>query len=781
MILNRHGEKEQPFFDLLKEISYDLILNNYPEEVDSEIDDALRRIARFFHVERCSLGELDETGTSLHLMHTFLDKGGGTLQESYTRDQFPWLDKNLRKGKMVIIPHPSELPKEALKEKAYWDKHGLKSVLIIPLMPRGKWIGTFALASVAEEKLWSKQIIHHLSLTAQIFATIMVYKRTYLALQNAEMRYRLIADTSIAWVYLERPDGSIAYVSPSVVRITGYQSSEIIKNPRLLVSIIVAEDQEIWEKHATESHEAITLPFIEYRIYHKDGTTRWIAHTCQKLMDDQGNHLGVRVSNWDITERKQAEEALRISQGSLAEAQRIAHLGNWDWNIVTNQLDWSDEIYRIFGLKPQEFGATYEAFLASVHPEDRKHVQCAVDRALKDPAYHYSIEHRVVRRDGSQRVVHERGEVTFNQHHKPIRMIGTVQDITERKQMEEKLERQLAEISALEKRLESENIYLRREVRLHAKQDEILGRSPAIRKVLTRIAQVAPTDSAILIQGETGTGKELIAQAIHNMSKRKKRLMVKVNCASLPAALIESELFGREKGAYTGALSQQIGRFELAHNGTIFLDEVGELTPELQVKLLRVLQEGEFERLGSPKTIKVNVRVIAASNKNLTEAVAQGTFREDLYYRLNVFPIHVPPLRERREDINLLVWNFVNEFAEKMNKETPAISQKTMEMLEYYDWPGNVRELRNVIEYAMIILKNKILHVHLPEKPTVEHKNVTLEENERRYITSILRKTNWRIKGKNGAASLLGLKPSTLYTKMNKLGIPTAKKGRNNV
>jgi formate hydrogenlyase transcriptional activator len=301
-----------------------------------------------------------------------------------------------------------------------------------------------------------------------------------------------------------------------------------------------------------------------------------------------------------------------------------------------------------------------------------------------------------------------------------------------------------------------------------------VGQSHEIEKVLAKAQQVASTDSTVLIQGETGTGKELLARLIHNLSQRKVRPLVTVNAASLSPTLIESELFGREKGAYTGALTKQIGRFELADGSSLFLDEIGDLAPELQVKLLRVLQEGTFERLGSPKPIHANVRIIAATNRDLEEAVRQGTFREDLYYRLAVFPIHMPPLRERKDDISPLIKFFVNEFAEKMGKRIQHIPRKTIEALQRYSWPGNVRELRNVIERAVIVSTNDILNVELAQLKTgTMSRIITLKEAECAHIMEVLEKTGWRIKGLGGAAELLGLKPSTLYSPMSRLGIPT--------
>ena len=289
--------------------------------------------------------------------------------------------------------------------------------------------------------------------------------------------------------------------------------------------------------------------------------------------------------------------------------------------------------------------------------------------------------------------------------------------------------------------------------------------------------QVARIDSSVLLLGETGTGKELLARAIHRMSLRKDRTLVTVNCASLPPTLIESELFGREKGAYTGAMTKMIGRFEIANGSTLFLDEIGELPFDLQSKLLRVLEEGNFERLGSTKPLHVNVRIIAATNRDLEHDVKNGKFRQDLFYRLNVFPIVIPPLRERPEDIPLLVQAFVKEFQKKMRKEIESIPKKTMQALQSYSWPGNVRELRNVIEHAMILNKGKTLDVHVPKHTYPETAATgTLENMERRHIVAVLEKTGWRIAGQGGAAEVLGLKRTTLQAKMKKLGIKRSNK-----
>jgi len=328
-------------------------------------------------------------------------------------------------------------------------------------------------------------------------------------------------------------------------------------------------------------------------------------------------------------------------------------------------------------------------------------------------------------------------------------------------------------------KLSEERLYLQDEIRTEYNFEEIIGESRALKMILEQLQTVAPTDSTILILGETGTGKELIARAIHNLSGRRERTLVKVNCAAIPTGLLESELFGHEKGAFTGAIAQRVGRFELAHRGTIFLDEVGDIALELQPKLLRVLQEQEFERLGSARTIRVDVRLVAATNADLAYKVAQNQFRSDLYYRLNVFPVVIPPLRERREDIPLLVRYFAQKYARRMKKPIEAIPTKAMTTLSEYHWPGNVRELENFIERAVILSPGADLHVPLSElKPLTGNATngaKTLEGIEREHILKILRQTNWIIGGRSGAATQLGMQRSTLQSRMKKLGIARPK------
>jgi formate hydrogenlyase transcriptional activator len=310
--------------------------------------------------------------------------------------------------------------------------------------------------------------------------------------------------------------------------------------------------------------------------------------------------------------------------------------------------------------------------------------------------------------------------------------------------------------------------------------EQIIGNSPALESVLEQVEQVAPTDSTVLIEGETGTGKELIARAIHNLSARCGRPFIKLNCAAIPFDLLESELFGHERGAFTGAIAQKVGRFEMADKGTLFLDEVGDIPPGLQPKLLRVLQEQEFERLGSTRTQQVNIRLVAATNRNLAGMVKRGEFRSDLYYRLNVFPIPLPPLRARSDDIPALVEHFVEIYSHRMDKQIEHISPETMAALTSYQWPGNIRELQNFIERSVIVTSGNVLRPPLASlKAAAETESqgaITLEQAEREHIRKILEQTRWVVAGPNGAAARLGIKRSTLYFRMQKLGISRAKK-----
>ena len=468
--------------------------------------------------------------------------------------------------------------------------------------------------------------------------------------------------------------------------------------------------------------------------------------------------------------RKRADHQLRESEMQLSMATNAAGAGLWIMDLDTGHVWVTPKTRELFHFAP-DAGLNVGSFYEVMHPEDRERVKQAVQQAIQSREYLRS-EYRIVLPDGNVRWIVALGRSFSKTPGLPERLMGVSIDITARKEMEGRLQEQLKEIERLKLQLEQENIYLRDEIMLQHRHEEIVGRSAAMKKVLAQVEQVAGAEATVLLQGETGTGKELLARTIHNLSNRKERPLITINCAVLPPTLIETELFGRERGAYTGAMTRMAGRFELADRSTLFLDEIGELSLDLQVKLLRVLEEGRFERLGSSKSLQINVRIIAATNRDLAQEVGAGRFRKDLYYRLNVFPISIPPLRERSEDVPPLVWAFAKQYEKKMGKRIDRIPRKDMDAMQRYPWPGNARELRNIVEHAMITSTGETLRLRPPQRESKEISTTgNLEDVERLHVLRILEKTGWRVTGKGGAAEILGMKRTTLQSKMKKLGI----------
>jgi formate hydrogenlyase transcriptional activator len=498
-----------------------------------------------------------------------------------------------------------------------------------------------------------------------------------------------------------------------------------------------------------------------------------VFHHIRDWSDEEVGHLQLVAQVFaNALDRKKKEQELRESETRLSLAAFSAGIGFWVLEGETGSMWGTEKTRELLGFPPGD-RVNIDMLFNAIHPEDRKRIREIVERSLQT-GENIDIEYRIVHPDGRTHWIAFRGRRPSASLEEQTQLMGVSFDVSERKKAEEELRNSLEEIERLKDLLYAEADFLKGELRQFHGHTEILGESDAIGNVIRRIQQVSETNATVLITGETGTGKELVARAIHGLSKRKDRAMVKVDCASLPSGLIESELFGRERGAYTGALTRQIGRFQLAHQSTIFLDEIGELPLDVQSKLLRVLDAGEFEPLGSPKTVKVNVRIIAATNRDLDKATREGRFREDLYFRLKVFPIVVPPLRERSEDIPLLVWNFVRKFSAEMGKNIRNVRKQTMLALQHHSWPGNVRELRNFIEHALIAATGDTLSLELPSTglPDAGSGRMTLAHAEHHHIRSVLELTGWRIKGSGGAAELLGIKPSTLYAKMKKLEIP---------
>ncbi len=618
---------------------------NIPSErIDSEIEDAERRICEFLAIDVATLWQWEEVASgAFALTHLFNANGDQAPPERRIDAIYPWARQQMLLGRVVAFSSPNDLPPEAARDRESLQRFGIKSGLILPLsVGGGATIGIFGLETVRAERDWPDDLKKRLQLVAQVFANALA--------------------------------------------------------------------------------------------------------------------------------RKRADQALIDSGEQLALAAEAGEVGIWVRDYTHNRILGSEKWHRLFGFPPGS-EVSLDDFMQRIHADDHEQVERAILRTMKERV-DYAAEFRLVLPDGRMRWIMSRGRIQEAANGKPPRMLGAAIDITERKLLEGQLIDHLQEIEELKQRVEQENTYLQEEIGLLVEHADIVGKSAAIKQVLVRASQVAGTDATVLLMGETGTGKELLARAIHKMSRRKERTLVTVNCASLPATLIESELFGREKGAYTDALTKMVGRFELADGSTLFLDEIGEVPLEVQSKLLRVLEEGQFERLGSTKTLHANVRIIAATNRDLGRFVQEGKFRQDLYYRLNVFPLVVPPLRERPEDIPLLVWTFVREFEMKIGKRIDRISSKSMDSMQRYPWPGNVRELRNMIEHGMIVSTGNTLTVNLPQDDlSGKNKASDLDSIERSHILKVLTGSGWRIGGKSGAAEVLGLQRTTLQSLMKRLGI----------
>jgi PAS domain S-box-containing protein len=591
---------------------------------------------------------------------------------------------------------------------------------------------------------------------------------------STRIEERLVIHTTPALIHTALPDGNIDFFNRRWLEYLGL-TLEDVQGWRWTAAIHPEDVAGIVEKWRRSL--ATGEPFeAETRVRRADGAYRWFLHRKVALRDKSGKIVKWYGSSIDIEDRKQAEDALRRSEAYLAEAQQLSHTGSFGWNPSTGEIFWSEETYRITGydrsLKP-----ALDLVFQRVHPDDLALVRQTLDRGAQGGT-DLNFEHRLLMPDGSTKYVHVIGRSLKNESG-CSEFVGSVMDITAARCSQRELEDALQEIAVLKDQLFKENIALREEIGQTSMFEEIVGGSPLLKVVLARVAKVAPTDSTVLINGETGTGKELIARAIHKRSQRSGRAFVKVSCAAIPHSLIASELFGHEKGSFTGALQRRLGRFELADGGTIFLDEVGELPAETQIALLRVLQEREFERVGGNQSIPADVRVIAATHRDLPAAVISGSFRSDLFYRINVFPIELPPLRERKEDIPMLVRYFIDRYARKAGKRIRSVSNKTLELLQSYPWPGNIRELQNVIERSIIVcdtenfsvdeswlsrepLCARSLNQALPEKLTIEEKTM---------IETALAQTRGQVAGPYGAAARLGMPASTLESKIKSLKI----------
>jgi len=581
-------------------------------------------------------------------------------------------------------------------------------------------------------------------------------------LRTSESKYRHLVDTTPAFVHTALPNGELDFLNRGWVEYVGIPLTDLLGWG--WTSQIHPEDVEAFVDRWLASVRSGEPFLAESRVRRADGEYCWFMHHKEPLRNELGEIVKWYGSSIDIQERKTAEEKVREQETELRQILDLTpqHIG-----VV------APDGSRLYANRTslEYFGITLEQWSAPgvvhelVHPEDREQFLYEGNkRFFQGKAYEF--EARLLRHDGEFRCFLFRLTPLRDECGHITRWYGTATDIEDRKRAEEEIRK--------------ENIALREEIIKTSMFEEIVGNSNALVQVLNLVRKVAPTDSTVLVTGETGTGKELIARAIHKASKRADRAFVSVNCAAIPQSLIASELFGHEKGAFTGATQRRLGRFELAEGGTIFLDEVGELPPETQVALLRVLQEHEFERVGGSRSIKTNVRMIVATNRDLQAAIATGEFREDLFYRLNVFPIEIPPLRKRKEDIPLLVQYFIDRYARELSKNIRNISKETLDLFQSYTWPGNIRELRNVIERSVIVCESESFSVDeswisrqpLPTSPPNQRElRQMVAAREREEIEAALTESGGRVFGPSGAAARLGIARSTLESKIKTLKI----------
>src|ERR1700730_5730428 len=717
-------------------------------------------------------------------------------------------------------------------------------------------------------------------------------KRAEEALRKSEERWRSVFENSAIGVALTDLNARYLVTNHVYQTIVGYTEEEL----RTLdfLSVTHEDYREANWALITELVEGKRRQFqIEKKYRRKDGSLVWVSNNVSLVPGTERAPRFIMALSEDITQRKRAEEKLRRSEADLLEAQRLSHTGSLKHDIASGRVTVSPEVYRIYGVRPDEAESNAEFWLNRTHPEDAKRIQelfeeCEIQKT------DYEADHRIVLPDGAVKHLHAIGHPLVNEEGDLVEFFGTVMDVTTAKQAEEKIRQSESELRQIlelapqhvyvlwsdpdpthlyanpaaldylgltfeewrtydrrrlchpddwervmseaqgkfssgllhetqlhalrndgkyrwfllrwtpirdeqgrltrwyaaatdieerkqtEQRLRNENVALREEIDKASMFEQIVGTSVPLQMVLARISKVAPTDSSVLITGETGTGKELVARAIHRRSQRSSRAFVSVNCAAIPRDLIASELFGHEKGAFTGATQRRLGRFELAEGGTIFLDEIGELPAETQIALLRVLQEHEFERVGGAGSMRTNVRVIAATNRDLEAGIAAGVFRSDLFYRLNVFPIEVPPLRERRQDIPVLVEYFIDRYARKAGKSFQAVNKKSLDLLQSYSWPGNIRELQNVIERSVIVCETETFSVDeswLSRRPSATEPKVQVDfseklaAQEKEMIEAALRETKGRVFGPSGAAAKLGMPGTTLDSKIKSLKI----------
>jgi formate hydrogenlyase transcriptional activator len=811
-------KKRLHFEQLLSDLSARFI-NIAPDQADLEIQSALRQILEFFQVDRCGLIRVSLKDSFFRITHVAYAPDIPPVPENADLpiQLFPWVsEKIIQRKEVVAFTTRDELPRAAAVDRQTYEGMEIRSALNIPISVGAAVDYIISINAVRKEFVWPQDYIPRLRLLGEILVNTLMLAQTRRQLKERLRFEGLISDLSAGFVNIS-PGDVHAEINKWLQRITEFFDSDrctiglFSEDGTQLMSAFeyhregvepapdsLAKDQMPWylaqltqgkpvvmnrladlpseaqqERQLCRAKSMQSLLSIPMVIGQKAlGSCVLVSVKAERVWPEDLVHRMRLIAEVfaNALVRRRSEEVLRESEARLNLAATSAEAGLWILEIASGHIWATAKARELYGFTPDQ-ELNFEDFILRVDPGDRERIRRRVEQTML-AREDFREEYRITHPDGAIRWLDARGRPYYNPSGEPERLMGVSLDISERKKMEEELRQRLRDIEQLKQQLEKENLYLREEIELQNVHEEIVGRSRAMKQILAQVEQVARTDATVLIEGETGTGKELLARAVHRLSARKDRPLVTVNCASLPPTLIESELFGREKGAYTGALTRMTGRFEVADGATLFLDEIGDLPQDVQAKLLRVLEQGRFERLGSTTPLQVNVRIIAATNRDLARDVAEGKFRKDLYYRLNVFPISVAPLRERPEDIPLLVWAFVRQYEKKMGKRIDHIPRKTMEDLQHYPWPGNARELRNVVEHAMIVCSGKTLTVRAPRMTSPEiSSNLSLEDVERRHILGVLQKSGWRLTGPGGAAGVLGLKRTTLQSKMKKLGI----------
>ncbi len=771
--------------DALFRVSRAINVYRDPEELFRVLATELRQVVDFDFV---ALFLYDEATNKVQ--NALLETVGGppfAIPPDFPAEEtITWWVYHHQQAVLISSPDPDE-ERRFPKMMELFRSSGVQSGCILPLTTAYRRLGSLSFGA-RHTSAYSPADIRYLSLVAEQVALavatamdITERKQAEDELRKQKAHFEKLFDLAPEAIVLRDLENRVLKVNREFTNLFGFTAEEAVG--RNINDLIVPGES--WKesetlRYALKCGERVNAELVRRR---KDGSRLDVSFVAAPVCVN-GSAPEIYGIYRDITERKQAEEALKRSQAYLSEGQRLSHTGSWARSVSTEEVFWSQESYRIFGLDPAT-KVTLETLLSRTHPDDRASFADTIQKAIRE-ASDFEADFRIILEDGTIRNIHVLGHPVKNSTGSVVEFVGTHMDVTGQHRSRKALEDALAEISTLKEQLFHENVALREEIDETSMFDEIVGKSSALQKVLKELETVGPTDSTVLIYGETGTGKELIARAIHNLSSRRSNAFVKLNCAAIPTGLLESELFGHEKGAFTGAISQRIGRFELAHHGTVFLDEIGDVPLELQPKLLRVLQEREFERLGSSHTQRTDARLIAATNRDLSTMVQDQRFRADLFYRLNVFPLRVPALRERPEDIPLLVRHFAELFSRRMSKVIQAIPQETMSALTQYHWPGNVRELQNVIERAVILSTHGVLRVAIAElnangasAPSSKEATVPIHKRvrasvpplSREQVVQALRDTGGRVGGSDGAAARLGLKRTTLIAHIKRLAI----------